>query len=279
MSNTLEVTVVGGVGLSDKELFTRQDPYVVLEYGQQRFRSKTDIDGGTNPAFNATFTLSLLPGLNELCIVIWNENVLRDNVIGSCRIALDRVLATGFEDGYFPVYNKRQQQAGSRDDALEASVLTGGAACHSEPLRHLASPLHPLSSGPLSLFRSSNLLSAPCLLLSPPFSPLSADPPLPFRAPVQPAWLPTSRSQVPPSVFPLAIPRINLPPTVRCSTALRCSSCRLPPKLPAPAIPTVILPSTSVIPLRPVSLPSLVPTCTRGGVSLSLSFCLGGVLA
>ncbi|CAI5972847.1 unnamed protein product [Closterium sp. NIES-64] len=113
MSNTLEVTVVGGVGLSDKELFTRQDPYVVLEYGQQRFRSKTDIDGGTNPAFNATFTLSLLPGLNELCIVIWNENVLRDNVIGSCRIALDRVLATGFEDGYFPVYNKRQHQHGS----------------------------------------------------------------------------------------------------------------------------------------------------------------------
>ncbi|GJP45905.1 hypothetical protein CLOM_g5242 [Closterium sp. NIES-68] len=113
MSSTLEVTVIGGVGLTDKEVFTRQDPYVVLEYGQQRFRSKTDIDGGTNPAFNSTFTLSLLPGLNEVTIVIWNENVLRDNVIGSCRIGLERVLATGMEDGYFPVYNKRQHQHGS----------------------------------------------------------------------------------------------------------------------------------------------------------------------
>ncbi|CAI7799142.1 unnamed protein product [Closterium sp. NIES-54] len=84
MSGVLELTVVGASGLKDKELFTKQDPYVVVEYGSQRFRTKTDkgkegcsafllppslspsrlpTDGGTTPAFNSTFHLLLLPGV------------------------------------------------------------------------------------------------------------------------------------------------------------------------------------------------------------------------
>lgn len=34
--------VVGGSNLSNKEWFSRQDPYVVLEYSGQKFRTRTD---------------------------------------------------------------------------------------------------------------------------------------------------------------------------------------------------------------------------------------------
>ncbi len=41
----LEMTVVGCYKLSDKEWFSRQDPYVVIEYSGQKFRTRTDTGG------------------------------------------------------------------------------------------------------------------------------------------------------------------------------------------------------------------------------------------
>jgi hypothetical protein len=35
-------TVVGCYNLKDKEWFTKQDPYVVIEYSGQKFRTRTD---------------------------------------------------------------------------------------------------------------------------------------------------------------------------------------------------------------------------------------------
>ncbi|GJP32548.1 hypothetical protein CLOM_g17174 [Closterium sp. NIES-68] len=113
MSGVLELTVVGASGLKDKELFTKQDPYVVVEYGSQRFRTKTDKDGGTTPAFNSTFHLQLLPGVEEFSAVIWNDNLGRDDVIGSCRVNFRQAFSAGVWDMWHPVYTKSQKQRGS----------------------------------------------------------------------------------------------------------------------------------------------------------------------
>ncbi|KAE8715661.1 Detected protein of unknown function [Hibiscus syriacus] len=63
---TLEVTVVGCYNLQDKEWVSRQDPYVCLDYGSAKYRTKTCTDGGRNPTFQEKFIFTLIEGLREL---------------------------------------------------------------------------------------------------------------------------------------------------------------------------------------------------------------------
>jgi Ca2+-dependent lipid-binding protein len=83
---SVQVNVVGCRHLTDKEWFTKQDPYVVIEYGSNRFRTRTDTDGGRNPSFNEKFTIPLIEGLRELTVQVWNSNTIAlDDFIGSTR--------------------------------------------------------------------------------------------------------------------------------------------------------------------------------------------------
>jgi Ca2+-dependent lipid-binding protein len=80
----LEVTVVGCTKLKDTEWFSRQDPYVCLEYGSTKYRTRTCTDGGKNPKFQEKFVFPLIEGLRELNIIVWNSNTLTvDDFIGS----------------------------------------------------------------------------------------------------------------------------------------------------------------------------------------------------
>ncbi|GMI91122.1 hypothetical protein HRI_002781500 [Hibiscus trionum] len=103
----LEVTVVGCYNLKDTEWVSRQDPYVCLEYGSARLRTKTCTDAGKNPTFQEKFIFTLIEGLKELNLVVWNSNTLIvDDVIGSGRIQLHKVLSQGFEDCTWPLQSK-----------------------------------------------------------------------------------------------------------------------------------------------------------------------------
>ncbi|KAL1564491.1 elicitor-responsive protein 3 [Salvia divinorum] len=80
----LEVTVVGCNKLKDTEWISRQDPYVFLEYGTNKFRTRTCTDGGKNPIFQEKFVFTLIEGLRELSVAVWNSNTLTfDDFIGT----------------------------------------------------------------------------------------------------------------------------------------------------------------------------------------------------
>ncbi|WZY86336.1 hypothetical protein YC2023_032720 [Brassica napus] len=80
----LEVTVVGCQKLKDTEWFSRQDPYVVLEYSGTRHRTRTCTDGGKNAVFQEKFMFTLLEGLRDLKVAVWNSNTLStDDFIGN----------------------------------------------------------------------------------------------------------------------------------------------------------------------------------------------------
>ncbi|KAM7266023.1 hypothetical protein ACFE04_003706 [Oxalis oulophora] len=70
----LEVTVVGCNKLKDTEWISRQDPYVCLEYANTKHRTRTCTDGGKNPTFQDKFVFSLIEGLRELNVTVWNSN-------------------------------------------------------------------------------------------------------------------------------------------------------------------------------------------------------------
>uniref|UniRef100_A0A803QZW0 C2 domain-containing protein n=1 Tax=Cannabis sativa TaxID=3483 RepID=A0A803QZW0_CANSA len=104
---TLEVTVVACNKLKDTEWFSRQDPYVCVEYASSKYRTRTCTDGGKNPTFQEKFVFTLIEGLRELNVVVWNSNTIsNDDFIGSGKVQLNKVLTQGYDDSSWPLQTK-----------------------------------------------------------------------------------------------------------------------------------------------------------------------------
>ncbi|WOK99838.1 protein RER1A-like [Canna indica] len=109
----LEVTVVGCSKLRDTELFSRQDPYVCLEYANTKLRTRTCTDGGKNPTFQEKFQIPLIEGLREFNVSVWNSNTFSaDDLIGSGRVQLQKVLSQGYDDSSWPLQTRKSKFAG-----------------------------------------------------------------------------------------------------------------------------------------------------------------------
>ncbi|XP_061958165.1 uncharacterized protein LOC133679554 isoform X4 [Populus nigra] len=109
----LEVTVVGCTKLKDTEWISRQDPYVCVEYGSHNCRTRTCTDGGKNPTFQEKFMFTLIEGLREISVGVWNSNTLSfDDFIGNGKIQLHKVLSQGFDDTTWPLQTKTGRYAG-----------------------------------------------------------------------------------------------------------------------------------------------------------------------
>ncbi|KAJ6385689.1 hypothetical protein OIU77_028801 [Salix suchowensis] len=103
----LQVTVAGCTKLKDTEWISRQDPYVCVEYGSQKCRTRTCKDGGKNPTFQEKFMFTLIEGLREISVGVWNSNTLSsDDFIGNGKIQLHKVLSQGFDDTTSPLQTK-----------------------------------------------------------------------------------------------------------------------------------------------------------------------------
>ncbi|KAI6701362.1 hypothetical protein NL676_015686 [Syzygium grande] len=127
----LEVTVVGCNKLKDTEWISRQDPYVCLEYGSSKFRTRTCTDGGKNPTFQEKFVFTLIEGLRELNLAVWNSNTLTlDDFIGSGKVQLHKVLSQGFDDTAWPIQTKTGRYAGEARVILHyANAIKPGTSC------------------------------------------------------------------------------------------------------------------------------------------------------
>nr|XP_043626225.1 elicitor-responsive protein 1-like [Erigeron canadensis] len=111
--NLLEVTVVGCNKLKDTEWISRQDPYVCVEYGSNRSRTRTCTDGGKNPTFQEKFVYTLIEGLRELNVDVWNSNTLKhDDFIGNGKVQLAKALSQGFDDSTWPLKSSHGRHAG-----------------------------------------------------------------------------------------------------------------------------------------------------------------------
>uniref|UniRef100_A0A0E0E451 C2 domain-containing protein n=1 Tax=Oryza meridionalis TaxID=40149 RepID=A0A0E0E451_9ORYZ len=106
----LEVRVTGCRKLRDTEFFTRQDPYVCIDYATNKFRTRTCTDGGRNPTFDEKFHIPLIEGLRELTVTVWNSNTLtHDDFIGNGRVQLHKVLTRGYDDASWPLQTRHMR--------------------------------------------------------------------------------------------------------------------------------------------------------------------------
>ncbi|CAH2076911.1 unnamed protein product [Thlaspi arvense] len=219
----LEVTVVGCQKLKDTEWISRQDPYVVVEYSGTRHRTRTCKDGGKSAVFQEKFMFTLLEGLRDLKVAVWNSNSLSaDDFIGNATIQLQKALSQGFDDCTWTLQTKTGRYAGE----VRLILHYAGAKKHdygSAPSAPYAPQVPHYSAAPSPSPYSSAPYSGPSLYPQGPYSqpqsaypPASAYPPQPSAYPPQPsAYPPPSTSAYPPapSGYPHPPPSSAYPPS------------------------------------------------------------------
>lgn len=199
----LEITVVSCNKLKDTEWISRQDPYVCLEYGSTKFRTRTCTDGGKNPTFQEKFVFTLIEGLQEINVVVWNSNTLTyDDFIGSGKIQLQKVLSMGYDDTAWPIQTKTGRHAGEvRLIMFYANAnkpATSYAPSYTAPQPHTPMYSAPSYAAPAAAYQTLSPYPA-----YPPHS--AAYPPTPYPPPQTTAYTPV----YPP---PSAYPPISYPP-------------------------------------------------------------------
>ncbi|CAK7329935.1 unnamed protein product [Dovyalis caffra] len=193
----LEVTVVGCTKLKDTEWISRQDPYVCVEYGSNKSRTRTCTDGGKNPTFQEKFVFTLIEGLREISVAVWNSNTLTfDDFIGSGKIQLHKVLSQGFDDTTWPLQSKTGRHAGEVRLIMHYANANKAATSYAPSAPPYAAP-----------FPQGSVYSAPPPAHGNPY----AQPPTAYPAsspypsyPPSSAYPPSAYSQPPPSAYPPA---------------------------------------------------------------------------
>ncbi|XP_021887312.1 leucine-rich repeat extensin-like protein 3 [Carica papaya] len=233
----LEVTVVGCNKLKDTEWISRQDPYVCLEYGSNRVRTRTCTDGGKNPVFQEKFMFTLIEGLRELHLVVWNSNTMTyDDFIGSGKVQLQKVLSQGYDDTAWPLQTKTGRHAGEVKLILHYPNANkpGKSSAPSAP-SYISHPAEP------------PLYSVPPPAASAPYAPTPTSYPAPPHYPSYPP------SGYPPSTYPSAYP----PQT---SAYPPQTSAYPPPPSAYPPPPSAYPPPPSAYPPPPSAYPPPPPS-------------------
>ncbi|XP_072994846.1 elicitor-responsive protein 3-like [Typha latifolia] len=110
---TLEVIILRCNKLKNTGLFTKQNPYVIVEYNNCKFQTRTCTDGDTEPVFDEKFHITLIAGILDMNIYVWNSNsVMRDTFIGSGRVQLNKVITEGFDDSICVIKTNGSKYAG-----------------------------------------------------------------------------------------------------------------------------------------------------------------------
>nr|GMC78430.1 leucine-rich repeat extensin-like protein 6 [Ipomoea batatas] len=72
-------------------------------------------DGGKSPIFQEKFVFTLIEGLREINVAVWNSNTLSsDDFIGGGKILLHKVISQGYDDSSWPLLTKSGKNAGER---------------------------------------------------------------------------------------------------------------------------------------------------------------------
>ncbi|GLC51851.1 hypothetical protein PLESTB_000555400 [Pleodorina starrii] len=132
----MSINILYAKNIINKDWFGKQDPYCVVRVGGQTFRTQTAKDGGRNPVWNETFRMNLL-NENDVSIDLKDEDVGRDDFIGSATFSLARARQTGHDRQEVPVFGpKSRKQQGFVSVALKW-------APHRVPAAHQQPPPYP----------------------------------------------------------------------------------------------------------------------------------------
>ena len=178
---------------------SRQDPYCIIRIGGQTFRTRTAVDGGRNPVWNETFRFNVI-NENNVDVEIKDEDVGKDDLIGTCTFSLAKARESGSDRIQAAVVSKKsRKQRGflsialtwEPNKALKPTVTTQPAAPHYHYMPH-AAPLPAYYAAPPA-YAAPPVYAAPATPMA--YYPSPA-PPAGYYAPAQ---APTYAAQPPPA--------------------------------------------------------------------------------
>ncbi|KAL8144031.1 hypothetical protein V2J09_017063 [Rumex salicifolius] len=123
---TLEVTVLKCNNLKVDEVNGRQEPYVCIEYGDNRYHSRTCTDCGENPVFKDKCTFKLVEGLRGMLITVYNNNTSKaHDFLGNGRVSLETVISKGSDESAWPIQTTKRESEREdyHTDLLEPSII------------------------------------------------------------------------------------------------------------------------------------------------------------
>lgn len=109
-AGVLSLTVIEGRHLLNTDTMGKQDPYIKFtaegQCSKMTKRTKTDIDGGTSPAWDELVTFDLVDQ-HELQLECYDEDTLQsDDLVGATTLSLLPIFKKGFMDEWVPIHTK-----------------------------------------------------------------------------------------------------------------------------------------------------------------------------
>ncbi|KXZ54157.1 hypothetical protein GPECTOR_5g255 [Gonium pectorale] len=108
-AGVMSITLEYAKDLKDGDWFGKQDPYCIIRVGGQTFRTRTATDGGRNPVWNQTFQFNVI-NENDVELDIKDEDVGRDDHIGSATFSLAKAREAGTDRINVPVLSKKSRK-------------------------------------------------------------------------------------------------------------------------------------------------------------------------
>jgi len=93
LAGILTLKIVEGKLTRNTELFGNMDPFIQIEYRDQKFRTKVNDGGGLNPTWNETFIIPIVSVEELLIIVCKDKDLLIDDFIGKIEVEVQELCA------------------------------------------------------------------------------------------------------------------------------------------------------------------------------------------
>jgi hypothetical protein len=271
---TLQLMVKNAIGLKNTRLIGKQNPYVKLVCGGEKFETRPHKDGGSNPQWNQAFVFNIDGKDSAMHITIMDEEIGTDTCIARVDLPLSQLCAAS-GDIAWPVYDPSAltKQYGStyrplHDQRCTLHTHIHALGCHCDALCAVLCCAVLFSASPAAL-----MLNA---LFRDPHSPVASAPaaaPAPAPAPVQPQVVymqqPAPQPQVVYMQQPAPQPQVVYMPAPA-------------PVAPQPQVvymqaPTVAPPAQPQVVYMPASPPAVAETKAAGTGSVNSSQCVGTV--
>jgi Ca2+-dependent lipid-binding protein len=99
---TLEVIIIEGRNLKDRDIIGQNDAYVEI-YLEKKYRQRTTIvSNSNNPVWNERFTFNIHKGDDTIHFAVYDDDVIGRDSIGNGKVKLKHV----FDDGKFDEWVK-----------------------------------------------------------------------------------------------------------------------------------------------------------------------------
>ena len=105
----LIIRIVEGKLFRDTQMIGKMDPYLCLEYGGQKFKSKVSSGGGKFPTWNESFELDIKSVNDEIKLCAKDENIISNDFIGQAFIKVSSlIMNNGVRDWFVLSYQEKQ---------------------------------------------------------------------------------------------------------------------------------------------------------------------------